>query len=218
MPEESKPSTTPSTPPSTGEGKSSSRSVKVLLCIGICLFLTLGLIRVYYGGGRGIRPVFKGTFSFTDTFVNLDDIFGMPRIVVAAKHPAVKRQMEERGWIQTDEQVAADAMKKAQEEMRKAMSATGDGTYVEFPLSNFTYRTDDYGITTFVGEIKNPTQRNFNLATFKLNIYDTSGTLLSVENVMINNFPAGSTRSFSTMATAKFPNRIKYRLEYDSGF
>ena len=79
------------------------------------------LVRVYYGGGFGFQIVRKDSPGFSDTIVNLDEIFGMPRIVVASKHPGVKRQMEELGWIKTDEAVAEEAKRKFRQEFEKNM-------------------------------------------------------------------------------------------------
>ena len=74
----------------------------MLSCIAAILFC--GLFRIYSGTPIPfIQIAPKESFSFTDTFVNLDSIFGQPRIVVAEQHPAVKRQLEEMGLVETDE-------------------------------------------------------------------------------------------------------------------
>lgn len=75
-----------------------------LVVYGVGLVLICGLFRVYYGGGIGVKVVWKESFSFQDTIVNVDDIVGMPRIVVATKHPQVKRQLEDMGIVETEEQ------------------------------------------------------------------------------------------------------------------
>lgn len=77
---------------------------------GVVVLLAAGLCRVYYGGGIGLRVVYKHSFSFKDTIVNLDDLIGQPRLVIAAQHPAVKRQLEEMELIQSDEQAVASAI------------------------------------------------------------------------------------------------------------
>lgn len=77
---------------------------------GVVVLLAAGLCRVYYGGGIGLRIVYKHSFSFKDTIVNLDDLIGQPRLVIAAQHPAVKQQLEEMGLIQSDEQVVVSAI------------------------------------------------------------------------------------------------------------
>ena len=106
--------------------------IAIWFFVTFCTFVTAGLIRIYVGGSIGMRVVAKESFSFKDTYVCLADIFGQPRIVVATKHPAVKRQLESMGIIKTDEQVHRetkaefdrewnDAMEKAKEETRQMM-------------------------------------------------------------------------------------------------
>jgi hypothetical protein len=80
----------------------------------------ISLMRVYYGGGTGFHIVRKDSPGFSDTIVNLDEIFGMPRIVVAAQHPGVKRQMEQMGWIKDDEQVVDETKRKIQQDVQDA--------------------------------------------------------------------------------------------------
>lgn len=86
-----------------------------------CLIAASSLIRVYHGGGIGLQVVLKDSPSFTDTVVNLDDIFGMPRIAVAAQHPAVKRQLEAMGLVKTDKAIEAETKERIQREMSEAM-------------------------------------------------------------------------------------------------
>ena len=74
---------------------------------GIGLLLLWGFVRVYYGSGVGVRLVWKQRFSFKDGLVNLDDILRMSRIVLAIKHPQVKRQLEQMGILETTEQARA---------------------------------------------------------------------------------------------------------------
>lgn len=100
--------------------------------LAFCAFITAGLIRIYVGSSIGFQVVLKESFSYKDTYVCLDDIFGMPRIAVASKHPAVKRQLEQMRIIRTDNQVKTevraefqkewnDAMEKAKEEAKELM-------------------------------------------------------------------------------------------------
>ena len=95
---------------------------------GIIVLLAAGLCRVYYGGGVGIQIVYKHSFSFQDTIVNLDDLIGQPRIVIAAKHPAVKRQLEEMGMIESDEQAVASAISGVTKAMEQAAGAVVKAT------------------------------------------------------------------------------------------
>jgi len=94
---------------------------KLLIFLLLVLVIFWGTIRIYYGGEIGMRVVLKASFSFKDTIVNLDDIFGQPRIVVATQHPAVKKQLEEMGIIETDDQGFDRTMEKLQNETERLM-------------------------------------------------------------------------------------------------
>ena len=106
--------------PRTAENKAMPRRTTVIIA-AVLLAIIGGFLRIYYGGGIGIRIVAKHSFSFKDTIVNLDNLFGQPRIVIATKHPAVKRQLEEMGIIETDEQVEEQVRREIEEESKQMM-------------------------------------------------------------------------------------------------
>jgi hypothetical protein len=86
--------------------------LKYLVAVAfLAVLFVFGFFRVYYGKDIGFKIVSKYSFGYHDTIVNLDDILGQPRIVVAIQHPEVKRQLEEMGLIDTD--------KKALEKLRQ---------------------------------------------------------------------------------------------------
>lgn len=97
--------------PKCGEPLKINRSVNnfgsrvpFFIVIFAIAFVAFGFLRVYYGGKYSTRVVLKESFSLKDSIVNLDDLLGRPRLVVASEHPAVKKQLEEMGLIETDEQ------------------------------------------------------------------------------------------------------------------
>jgi len=49
----------------------------------------------------------------------MDDLSAMPRFAMAAQHPAVKRQLEEMGVIETDEQVRTRLTKVIENKNRR---------------------------------------------------------------------------------------------------
>jgi len=99
--------------------KSSFNNLRTRLSLFVVILaiasVAFGFLRVYYGGKYGTHVVLKESFSFKDTIVNLDDLLGRPRIVVASEHPAVKKQLEEMGLIETDEQ----AQERIQEDIER---------------------------------------------------------------------------------------------------
>lgn len=104
-----------------------TNKVFMMIVVAVVLFFAFGMLRVYTGSGIGMKIVTKDSFSFTDTFVNLDDdVFGKPRIFFANEHPAVKRQLEKMGILETDEQLQERVeaeMKIKQEEIMREVEA-----------------------------------------------------------------------------------------------
>lgn len=94
---------------------------KLLIALFVILLVAVGSLRIYYGGGIGFKIVTKNSYSFTDTIVNLDDLLGQPRIVVATQHPAVKRQLEDMKIIESDEQIKESVMREIEEKQRAMM-------------------------------------------------------------------------------------------------
>jgi hypothetical protein len=94
---------------------------RFIALVVVALFIALGGFRIFYGGGIGFKIVAKNSFSFKDTIVNLDDLLGQPRIVVASQHPAAKRQLEEMGIIETDEQIRARVEREIEAKQKEAM-------------------------------------------------------------------------------------------------
>jgi hypothetical protein len=96
------------------EQKNMNPNKIMIIVLLLVFFFSIGSLRIYTGGDIGFKLTSKESFSFTDTFVNLDDVFGKPRFLFANEHPAVKKQLEEMGILETDEQV----QEKIEAEMR----------------------------------------------------------------------------------------------------
>lgn len=77
----------------------------VLIFAAIVVFIMSGFFRLYYNDRIGFKIKAKHSFSFEDTIIDLDDLIGKPRILIASEHPEVKRQLEEMGVLETDEQL-----------------------------------------------------------------------------------------------------------------
>lgn len=101
-----------------------SSNLPKILAYGFVIVCVVSMIRVYVGSPLGFRIVFKSSPSFTDTFVNLDDLMGMPNFAFSAQHPAVKRQLQEMGVIETDEQFERRIKDKIDRDFREGMRKT----------------------------------------------------------------------------------------------
>lgn len=72
-----------------------SKSSELLLLA--LLLVIVGFTRIYWGGAEGVMVVWKGSFGYQDTFVNLDEFYKIPRKEALAQHAHVVYQLEEMG-------------------------------------------------------------------------------------------------------------------------
>lgn len=73
------------------------KTSEILLCL--FLFVIVGFTRVYYGASQGPMFVWKGEFSYKDTFVNLPAFTKIPHAQAVAEHPRVVDQLEDMGLV-----------------------------------------------------------------------------------------------------------------------
>ena len=59
----------------------------------------------------------------------MDDIIGMPRFAVASQHPQVKRQLEDMGMVETDEQAKERFIDDVNSESEKLLRRFGLSHY-----------------------------------------------------------------------------------------
>lgn len=86
-----------------------------------------------------------------------------------------------------------------------------------FPLKNVGLNRTEFG-TYLIGEVTNQSGRDYSeFAFFKLSLYDASGRLLEVDNLMIENFAAGQTKSFSELLDDAGRNTSKVKIDFDNG-
>jgi hypothetical protein len=114
-----------------GDGTSSGQKIGVnistraseILLVAILLVM-VGFTRIYYGGADGLMVVWKGSFGYRDTLVNLSDFYNLPRVQAAADHPHVLYQLEEMGLMDPTETVAKPAKKVTAPENVEKTSTT----------------------------------------------------------------------------------------------
>jgi len=68
----------------------------------------------------------------------------------------------------------------------------------------------------FIGEMTNSTTKNFQLASFKLSIYDTNAELVDTTAIVITNFGVGETRSFDAYVES-VPPQFFYKIDFENG-
>ncbi len=75
----------------------------LLIAAGV-IVAGLGFVHVITGSNlASSRIVRKGTFAYSETFINIDKITGMPWVFAKSKYPIGCRVLQEKGHIETDE-------------------------------------------------------------------------------------------------------------------
>jgi len=76
----------------------------VLLAAAIIIVAGFGYIHVINGSSLSApHVILKGTFGYSETFVNIDKITGMPWIFAKLKYPIGCKVLQDSGYIESDE-------------------------------------------------------------------------------------------------------------------
>jgi len=178
----------PSVPPEKPAGIAAYK--KPLIIAGIVLLMLL-FGRVYYGEGV-FRVTFKLAPGFTDTFVNLSEIMNMPRLAVAIKHPEVKRQLEQMGAIETDEQAQERFQREFEEERERKTATLKNG---RLTVEGFKWRYESYG-NYAVGALTNRSGMKLNSVSVTITCKDKNRNVLGTTHDITSNLADGETWYF----------------------
>jgi hypothetical protein len=72
-------------------------------------------------------------------------------------------------------------------------------------------------MSSAIGEIRNNSGQDFEFATFSLNVYDDSGSLIGIGPVIVSNFRSGQVKSFDTMFTESLDGKASIGMSFDAG-
>jgi len=87
----------------------------------------------------------------------------------------------------------------------------------DFETENFSFWKNKYGQTIFIGEIINNSGKAYTLAIFQLALFDNNDKLLDVHQIGISDFFPGQRRAFKIAVSRIYPDKLKYRLDFDGG-
>lgn len=86
----------------------------------------------------------------------------------------------------------------------------------------FSYRgvrfSSEYGITTALGEVRNDSGQDYEFASFSLNVYDASGSLIAVDTVLLTNFGTGQVKSFDALFTESLDGKASISMSFNTGY
>jgi len=91
--------------------------------------------------------------------------------------------------------------------------SVGKVSNAKFSFANFRHKQNG----NIIGELTNDSGKTYQVATFKLSAYDSTGALIDTGTIMIANFKAKETRSFDSFIK-DLPNYFSYKLDLENGF
>ena len=147
----------------------------------------------------------KASFGFSETFINLDQITGMPILAARTQYPLSIRALQGAGVIETDEQMASKAaqrleakladakremeiaLRKSEEEFKASMERLAPKADVEkyLAVEDFYWEPGEMGLRAIVGTVRNTSDSQYSYVQVSFNLYDSAGSLVgnTVANV-----------------------------------
>jgi hypothetical protein len=78
--------------------------VVALLAAGITVFIGFGFLHIITGSNLAYPDVVKKDFfGYSETFINIDKITGMPWLFARSRHPIGCKVLQEKGYIESNE-------------------------------------------------------------------------------------------------------------------
>ena len=89
---------------------------KLILILGaptvlLFFFAFLGNFHIVQGSGiEGFKFIRKASFTFDETFINIDKITGMPYFAAQMRYPLATRALQREGYIESESQLKKRAV------------------------------------------------------------------------------------------------------------
>lgn len=165
-----------------------------------------GMVHLVAGADyKGPTIVKKASFGFSETFINMDQITGMPMLAARIQYPLSIRALQRAGVIETDEQMASKAAQRLEVELANAkreMDAALRKSEEAFKASlermspkpdvdkhlvveNFFWESGEMGLREIVGTVRSTSDAQYSYVQVSFNLYDSAGSLVgnTVANV-----------------------------------
>lgn len=92
-----------------------------LFVLGLLIVIGFGFIHVITGSNLSIPHIaLKESFGYSETFINVDKITGMPWVAAQSKYPIGCKVLQEKGYIESDEAFQRRVKKGFEKELEKA--------------------------------------------------------------------------------------------------
>jgi len=92
-----------------------------LFVAAILIVIGFGFIHVITGSNLSIpNVVIKDSFGYSETFINVDKVTGMPWVAAKSKYPIGCKVLQEKGYIESDEAFQKRVQGEFEKEVEKA--------------------------------------------------------------------------------------------------
>lgn len=102
------------------KNNSTRQTIVVMIGAIVVLIILAGNFHIVTGSSINFRIIRKASFSFDETFVNLDKITNMPLIFAKSQYPLSIKALQDAGILETDVQFEERSQQKVQQELEKA--------------------------------------------------------------------------------------------------
>ncbi|MDI6871912.1 MAG: hypothetical protein QME79_11320 [Bacillota bacterium] len=86
-----------------------------------------------------------------------------------------------------------------------------------FEFTNVVAR-ETSGFTRVMGESRNLSGRDYQLANFTLTLYHASGSIAGVGHFTVSNFRNGSTKTFDVLVDCPLPDGYRWKIQFENGY
>ena len=98
----------------------------ITLCIAVFLILIgFGFVHIITGISSPLGLPFdialKDSFGYSETFVNADKVTGMPWIAAKTRYPLACKVLQQKHYIESNDEFKERVQKERQEELKKAL-------------------------------------------------------------------------------------------------
>lgn len=204
-------------------------TVIIVSCVTVAF---LGMVHLVNGSDyKGPTIVRKASFGFSETFINMDQITGMPMLAARMQYPLSIRALQRVGVIETDEQMARRAtqeleaglakakqemdavFRKSQEELKDAverMSPNADAKKYLI-VEDVDWASDELGLRSIVGTVRNTSNSSYSYAQVSFNLYDSADNLVGNTIANVQNLEPKGTWKFRAIVFEKRATKAKLK-------
>jgi hypothetical protein len=94
-----------------------------LFVLALLIVIGFGFIHIITGSNLSIpHVVLKDSFGYSETFINVDKITGMPWVAAKSKYPIGCKVLGNKGYIESDEQFDRRVKREFEEDMKKTQA------------------------------------------------------------------------------------------------